>query len=298
MSPITPLLISLMAMDRSRNNSVCVLTKQKVLSGGQVRFQDAHLDPEITINTVYPASQVLGAPSDLMVTDPEFSLGNLGMKVSFGILLAMLASLDYWMVFYAKVFLRDSSPDVILMDSHMVDPYDLSNLMSNELKQRSSLLRTDGSWVCLRCDSEKHYWNAEADTWTCSVCGNAEFCHAQQPTKRQTDRGTWMFLPAGVPVPSDAPPDQPELGQAGPRRRRKRQQRRGHGGPPDAASERGEGRGESEVPTVDPFYEDDAEFDLPPRPPQHGKGANKGYGTHGPRSAARERAQEADHQEG
>ena len=110
-----------------------------------------------------------------------------------------------------------------------------------------------------------------------------------------------MFLPAGVPVPPDAPPDQPEPGQAGPRRRRKRQQRRGHGGPPDAASERGEGRGESEVPTVDPFYEDDAEFDLPPRPPQHGKGANKGT-TMVPTDPAQQLVNVlkklADHQEG
>ena len=93
---------------------------------------------------------------------------------------------------------------------------------------------------------------------------------ANQATRFQTDKGTWLFMPFGSdPVGEDRPPSGNSQKSARRRKRRNRQ------GPPSYPSSHGtEEQGESEVPTIDPSVDPDGfgdEAPMPVRPqPQRG----------------------------
>ena len=102
-------------------------------------------------------------------------------------------------------------------------------------------------WRCLACEHNASLV-LPGDRWMCDRCGSFDFYRVNQPTKRVTDLGTWMFVPNGEQVPS----------------RRSRRRRRG-ADPPGSQLPEGFERAESERPTVDPEVDPDADV----FPPQH-----------------------------
>ena len=102
-------------------------------------------------------------------------------------------------------------------------------------------------WRCLACEHNTSLALSD-DRWMCDRCGSFDFYRVNQPTKKVTEHGTWMFVPYGEQAPS--------------RRRRRRR----HGGDPPGHHSEGFEQAESERPTVDPEVDPDA-VDLPPQRP-------------------------------
>ena len=129
-----------------------------------------------------------------------------------------------------------------------------------EREAAANQIQGNQEWRCVRCDSDQAVRSGE-EQWTCATCYSTDFYATNQALRRQTDRGTWMFLPRppdGLPGP--APRREPPAdGQAGPISRRQRQQhnralRHGqpHGPPPDGFE-----MPESEAATFDPTVDPD-----------------------------------------
>ena len=122
-------------------------------------------------------------------------------------------------------------------------------------------------WRCVRCDSNMAVQTGLAQ-WTCTTCSGSEFYKTDRALRRQTDIGTWMFLPR---PPNGPPPRRPPYdvsngqGDADPmptapisrrqRQRLSRALRRGRKPPVDAL------RSQSpRTPTYDPTVDPDAEL--------------------------------------
>ena len=125
-------------------------------------------------------------------------------------------------------------------------------------------------WRCVRCDSSMAVQTGLAQ-WTCTSCSSSELYKTDRALRRQTDIGTWMFLPRppnGPPprrFPSDAPNGQGDTDprQTAPISRRQRQRlnralRRGREPPGEDFD--GFEVPESEDPTYDPTVDPDAEL--------------------------------------
>ena len=73
----------------------------------------------------------------------------------------------------------------------------------------SNAIQGSFEWRCVRCDSEVAVQSGPGQ-WSCATCQSTDFYSTNQALRRQTDRGTWMFLP---PAPN-GPPRQGPPGQA------------------------------------------------------------------------------------
>ena len=65
----------------------------------------------------------------------------------------------------------------------------------NAWSQRDADHFEDWTWRCLACDSQECGWSN--GSWVCSACGRHEFYRSNQPAKKMTQDGTWMFIPHG-----------------------------------------------------------------------------------------------------
>lgn len=100
-------------------------------------------------------------------------------------------------------------------------------------------------WRCLACDSSESVWVADG-SWECACCQGVEFYKANQPAKKLTSDGVWMFIPHGHSPEQPTPPSKAA-------RRRKR--RTAHPGGPSGSSVDGEFDAEEESLTHDPIVE-------------------------------------------
>ena len=148
---------------------------------------------------------------------------------------------------------RQESPWEPTLDGHHAEPgFSFQRPLDepNDAAPRT----VSNEWRCLACDHNTSL-ALPGDRWMCDRCGSFDFYRVNQPTKKVTDHGTWMFVPYGEQVPS-----------------RRRPRRRRHGGdPPGDQLPEGFEQAESERPTVDPEVDPDADV-LPPRHrvlPQH-----------------------------
>ena len=149
-------------------------------------------------------------------------------------------------------------------------------LRALEREAVSHVIQGNQEWRCIRCDSDRAFQHGSGQ-WTCTVCQGSEFYATDQALRRQTDRGTWMFLPRTPNgLPEQAPPhDPPGQGPPRPISRRQRQQinraaRRG-GVPPETPVDYDDELPESETAKFDSSVDPDDQDGLPRRlPPGQG----------------------------
>ena len=101
----------------------------------------------------------------------------------------------------------------------------------------------DWTWRCLACDSQECAWMI--NTWVCKTCSGKEFYRSNQPAKKVTQDGTWMFIPNA----------QHENAQTLTKSARRRLRRLNAGGPSGSSVDGGERDPEEESHTTDPVVE-------------------------------------------
>ena len=110
-------------------------------------------------------------------------------------------------------------------------------------RERSIQVEPRNDWRCLRCDSDSCSYCDELRDWICQSCGSHEFYQVNQPTKKITQAGTWMFVPHASSL-------------AGPEKSRRRRRRKAKpGGTPSEPDYDGDEWAESEQRTDDPMVE-------------------------------------------
>lgn len=144
---------------------------------------------------------------------------------------------------------RDVMPpdDPAEMTSPGCEPNDMQSLPSPQSAGHSDTW----TWRCLACDSLESAWLY--GEWVCCGCGTTDFYRTNQPAKKMTSDGTWMYIPKSRPAVV-----QP-LSKAA--RRRKRRPK--YGGDPSGSLDGFERDPEEESHTTDPLVE------LTPPPSAH-----------------------------
>ena len=54
------------------------------------------------------------------------------------------------------------------------------------------------TWRCLQCDSDA-WEERERALWVCLICGSDQFYDSTTPTRRESTRGVWMYMPHPAP---------------------------------------------------------------------------------------------------
>ena len=54
------------------------------------------------------------------------------------------------------------------------------------------------TWRCLQCDSDA-WEERERALWVCMICGSDQFYDSTTPTRRESTRGVWMYMPHPAP---------------------------------------------------------------------------------------------------
>ena len=114
------------------------------------------------------------------------------------------------------------------------------------------------SWRCLACDSLESAWHGTE--WICSSCGSRDFYRTNQPAKKMTSEGTWMYIPKNLPAEVQPP-------SKAARRRKRRSQ---FSGDPSGSLDGFERDPEEESHTTDPIVEPTPPASAHPPQRQHG----------------------------